>query len=71
MTEVLLIALIAAITAATVLCIVVLKRYKSGSFSPIYPLDRYTRLDLTAREDRFLHRHVTKVKVQSSGNNKK
>lgn len=71
MTEVLLIALITGIVVAAIVCIVVLKRYKSGTFSPIYPLDRYTRLDLTAREDRFLHRHVTKVRVQSSDSNKK
>jgi hypothetical protein len=66
-----LIAIIAAIVAAVVLCVTVIKKYKKGLFSPIYPLEHYTRLNLTEREDRFLHRHVTKVRVQSSDNNKK
>ena len=69
--EALLIAFISAAVAAVTVCIVVLKRYKSGLFSSIYPLEHYTNLNLTEREDRFLHRHVTKVRVQSSNNNKK
>ena len=69
--EVLLIAIIAAIAAAVTLCVVVVKRYKGGLFSPIYPLEHYTKLNLTEREDRFLHRHVTKVRLQSSDNRKK
>lgn len=69
--EALLIALICAIVGAVTVCVVVLKKYKGGLFSPIYPLEHYTNLNLTEREDRFLHRHVTKVKVQSSSNNKK
>lgn len=69
--EALLIAFICATVAAVVLCVGVLKKYKGGLFSPIYPLEHYTNLNLTEREDRFLHRHVTKVRVQSPNNNKK
>ena len=69
--EALIIAFICAVAAAVTVCIVVLKRYKSGLFSAIYPLEHYTNMHLTEREDRFLHRHVTKVRVQSSNNNKK
>ena len=60
-----------AIVAAAAVCIAVIKKYKGGLFSPIYPLEHYTRLDLTEREDRFLNRHVTRVKIQSSDDNKK
>lgn len=69
--EIILISLAVAIAAAACVCIAVVKKYKGGLFSPIYPLERYTKLDLTAREDRFLNRHVTRVKVQSSSNSKK
>lgn len=68
MTEVLLIAFVCAIVGAAAVCIYVIKKYKGGLFSPIYPLEKYTNLRLTEREDRFLHRHVTKVRVQSSNN---
>ena len=69
--EALIIAFICAVAAAVTVCVVVFKRYKSGLFSAIYPLEHYTNMHLTEREDRFLHRHVTKVRVQSSNNNKK
>ena len=69
--EIILIAILTATAAAVAVCISVIKKYKGGLFSPIYPLEHYTRLDLREREDRFLNRHVTRVKVQSSNNNKK
>lgn len=69
--EIILIAILTATAAAVAVCIAVIKKYKGGLFSPIYPLEHYTRLDLREREDRFLNRHVTRVKVQSSNNNKK
>ena len=71
MSEVIIISIAMAIVAAAAVCIAVIKRYKGGLFSPIYPLEHYTRLDLTEREDRFLNRHVTRVKIQSSDDNKK
>jgi hypothetical protein len=69
--EILIIALIAGAVGATVLSVCVIRRYKGGLFAPIYPLEHYTRLDLTAREDRFLNRHVSRVRVQSSNNDRK
>ncbi len=71
MSEVILIAVLVGITGATIMCVSVVKKYKGGLFSAIYPLEHYTRLNLTEREDRFLNRHVTKVRVQSSSNKKK
>ena len=71
MSEVIIISTVMATVAAAAVCIAVIKKYKGGLFSPIYPLEHYTRLNLTGREDRFLNRHVTRVKVQNSDNNKK
>lgn len=64
-------ALIFATVAAAAVIILVVKKYKRGLTSPIYPLEHYTRLNLTHREDRFLHRHVTRVKISSSDNKKR
>lgn len=71
MTEIIIISVVIAIAAAVGVCVAVLKRYKSGLFSSIYPLEHYTRLNLTHREDRFLHRHVTRVRVQTSDSDRK
>ena len=71
MSEVILMALIMAAVAAAIVCFAVIKRYKGGLFSPIYPLEHYTRLNLTEREDRFLNRHVTRVEISNSDDRKK
>ena len=71
MTEIILIVVISAIAAATGVSIGVVVKYKRGVDSPIYPLEHYTSMNLISREDRFLNRHVTRVRVQSSDNNKK
>ena len=71
MTEVIIIAIVAGFVAASAVCFSVVKSYKSGLHAPIYPLEHYTKLDLTHRTDRFLHRHVAKVKVASSSSKKK
>ena len=71
MTEVIIVSVVLAIAAAVAVIAGVTVKYKRGLDSPIYPLDHYTRLNLTHTEDRFLNRHVTRVKVQSSNNNKK
>ena len=71
MTEVIIISSVIAVAAALGVCIGIVKRYKRGLFSSIYPLEHYTRLNLTHREDRFLHRHVTRVRVQSNNNDKR
>ena len=70
MSEIILVSVIVAIAAAAAVCVGVIIKYKSGLDSPIYPLEHYTKLELTYREDRFLNRHVTKVRV-SSDNKKK
>ena len=64
-------ALIFAVVGAAAVVIGVVRKYKKGLTSPIYPLEHYTKLNLTHREDIFLSRHVTRVKVSSSSNKKK
>ena len=71
MTEVIIISIVVGIVAATAVCISVVTKYKRGLHAPIYPLEHYTKLNLSHRSDRFLHRHVTKVKVASSSSKKK
>jgi hypothetical protein len=66
MTEIIIISIVCATAAAVGVCIGVLKYYKRGLHAPIYPLEHYTKMDLTHSSDRFLHRHVTRVKVASS-----
>ncbi|MBQ2737996.1 MAG: hypothetical protein IJF38_04860 [Clostridia bacterium] len=64
-------ALIFAVVGAAAVVIGVVRKYKKGLTSPIYPLEHYTKLNLTHREDIFLSRHVTRVKVSSSSDKKK
>ena len=71
MLEVIVISLIIGIGASVGLIIGVVKKYKRGLDSPIYPIERYTRLNLTHRDDIFLNRTVTRVRVQSSDSKKK
>ena len=46
----------------------VVYRYKKKLKAPIYPLDRYARLNLVDRGDTFLTAHVTRVRVSSPSN---
>lgn len=69
MLEVIIISIFVGLAAAAGVCIGVLKHYKRGLFAPIYPLEHYTNMNLTHRDDRFLNRHVTRVKVASSKKN--
>lgn len=71
MTEVIIISVVLAIAAAVAVCVGVTVTYKRGLFGHIYPLEHYTSLNLTYCEDRFLNRHVTRVKVTSDNNKKK
>ena len=71
MTEAIIISAAAAVVAAVAVCVGVVTYYKRGLFSPIYPLEHYTNLNLTHREDRFINRTVTRVKVSSSSNKNK
>lgn len=49
---------------ASVLGVVLFYRKKRHGES--YPLDRYARLNLTDREDRFVGSYITRVRIQSS-----
>ena len=70
MSEIILASVIVAIAAAAAVCVGVIVKYKRGLDSPIYPLEHYTKLELTHRDDRFLNRHVTKVRVSSDSKKK-
>lgn len=50
--------------------LIITGKYKKGLQSPIYPLDRFARLELTGSSDRFLNRTVTKVRINSNNNKK-
>ena len=66
MTEVIVITVLVAIAAAVAVIVGVLKHYKRGLYAPIYSLERFTNLNLTHREDRFITRTVTRVRVANS-----
>ena len=71
MTEVILISVVIALIAGVAFFVSVMKKYKSGLTSPIYPIEHYTNLDLTHREDIFLNRTVTRVRVKSSDDDRR
>ena len=70
MTEILAFSILIAVIAAVAVFVGVIKHYKRGLFSPIYPLKDYTKLDLTHEDDIFINSTVTRVKVASSNNDK-
>ncbi len=70
MTEAIIISAVLAVLTAAGVVFAIVYRYKRGITSPIYPLENYTRLTLTYKDDRFVDRRLTVVKV-SSNNNKK
>ena len=69
MTEVIAISVLIATATAVAVVIGVLKHYKRGLYAPIYPLEHYTNLNLTHRDDIFINRTVTRVKVANSRDN--
>jgi hypothetical protein len=69
--SIIVIALVSGVVIGGIVCGIAVARYKMKIRPTNYPLEHYTRLNLTEREDRFLNRHVTKVRVQSSSNKKK
>ena len=71
MTEVILISAVIALIAGVAFFVSVMKKYKRGLTSPIYPIEHYTNLDLTHREDIFLNRTVTRVRVKSSDDDRR
>ena len=66
MVEIILFSIFVGLAVAAAVCICVIKHYKRGLYAPIYPLEHYTKLDLNCRDDKFLYRNVTRVKVASS-----
>ncbi len=64
--EIILIPIIFGLIAAVILAVCIVQRYKHGCASSMYPLEHYTRLNLTERDDVFLTRHVSRVKVASN-----
>ena len=63
---VILIAVVAGLLAAGGSVLGVVLFYLKKQHGVSYPLDRYAKLHLTHREDRFVGSHVTRVRVQSS-----
>ncbi len=59
------------IIVATIVCVCIIRKYKKGLQSPIYPLEHYASLDLTHGYDNFIGKTVTKVKVSSSSNRRR
>ena len=68
MNEIIVITIMLALAAAIAVIVGVLKHYKRGLFAPIYPIEHYTNLKLTHREDRFLNKTVTRVRISNSNN---
>ncbi|MBE6555419.1 MAG: hypothetical protein E7663_04200 [Ruminococcaceae bacterium] len=54
------------VIAAVIAIVCVLVSYRRRARGESYPLERYARLSLTAREDRFVGSYVTRVRVQSN-----
>lgn len=63
---VILIAAVAGLVSAGGSILGVVLFYRKKQHGVTYPLDRYARLNLTHREDRFVGSYVTRVRVQSS-----
>lgn len=61
-------ALAVGLVCAIIFAVYICSSYKKKLKAPIYPLEHYATLHLTGREDRFLHRHVSRVRVSSSNN---
>ena len=59
--------LLIAIVISAIVCGIIIYKYKKKLKSPIYPLDRYARLDLipTDSRDIFLHKTLTRVRINN------
>lgn len=66
---VVLIAVSAGLVAAGGSVLGVVLYYRKKQHGITYPLDRYAKLNLTHREDRFVGSYVTRVRIQSSSSN--
>lgn len=56
----------AGVLAAGISILAVVLSYRKKLHGETYPLDRYARLNLTHREDRFVGSYVTRVRVHSN-----
>ncbi len=62
-----LVSLVLALVIAGIVCGIIIYKYKKKLKSPVYPLDRYARLNLIAADssDRFLHKTLTRVRINN------
>lgn len=60
--------LVIAVVISAIACGIIIYKYKKKLKSPIYPLDRYARLDLIPANSRdiFLHKTLTRVRINTS-----
>ncbi len=58
--------IIIGLAAAGITVGIIVAKYKKKLKAPIYPIDRYASLSLTAHSDEFLSSNVTRVRVSSS-----
>ena len=60
--------LVLAVVISAIVCGIIIYKYKKKLKSPIYPLDRYARLDLIPANSRdiFLHKTLTRVRINTS-----
>lgn len=65
---VIVISIVGGLIAAAITCFAVCKKYKTKLKAPVYPVENYTTLDLSASSDNFVDRSVTRVRVNNSNN---
>ena len=65
-----LVGVIAFIVTILIFVIAVVASYKKKLRGAIYPLDKFTTLDLTSHSDTYSHSHTTRYKYKSSDNKK-
>ncbi len=68
MLQVIIVSAVLALAASAAVVVTVAVKYKSGLSSPIYPLEHYSRLNLTHSQDALVGRTVTRVRVAPSNN---
>ena len=56
------------VVISAIVCGIIIYKYKKKLKSPIYPLDRYARLDLMPENSRdiFLHKTLTRIRINTS-----
>lgn len=69
-TPFILIIIIAPVACIIIFVVTVILLYKKKLRGAIYPLDKFTTLDLTSHSDTYSHSHTTRYKYKSSDNKK-